>query len=247
MKNLVVQYYLGGGMPTWANVSKYSIQKYCERFDIEYEFHGKPIMKDLPAPHFENLFLLYDDKYDEYDNILYLDIDIVDRKMNQNIFDFEVDDVGAVQDRFLVELEGPDKERAAYKKLTYENGWFNFEIDAHNAIREKYGDFKWKTSPTYKPLDQFVNTGLLLWSKKGREKAKKLFTSVQEYVRIDFGPTPAHKFQGLDQLYINWQFAINDFKITELPREWNNQEWNKPNLVNQFVHFTTEPGKKTLR
>ena len=128
MKNLVVQYYLGDHCPTWANVSKYSIQKYCERFNVEYEFHDKPQMKDLPAPHFENLFLLYDDKYDEYDNILYLDIDIVDRKMNQNIFDFEVDDVGAVQDRFLVELEGPDKERAAYKKLTYENGWFNFEI-----------------------------------------------------------------------------------------------------------------------
>lgn len=247
-RNLIIQYYLGGDQnPLWVDFATKSIRAYAAEMNIEYQFH-REIDFDCPSPYFSHLWFLYDDHYEtKYDNILYLDCDITAKGVQENIFDIEIGDIGAVPDRFLKNIPHDFIRTLEKKNQSYEDGWFNYEIDCHNVLREKFGDFSWKKSPTT-GLDQYINSGVLLWSKKGRIKARKLFTNLAEYGRIEtieWGPTPQHAFIGLDQLYVNWQLTINDFDITELPVQWNQQQWETAGK-GQFIHHTGARGKHNL-
>ena len=260
MRNLIIQYYIRGDgkkykydkVPEWALVSRRSFEEYAKKWRVEYMWYEEQTV-NAPSPFFESLRPVYDETLDVYDYILYVDCDVYAPKDVDNIFDYAklVTDVGGVMDRHITELDDDLVKYIAQKNQTFSNGWFNYEVEAHDAIRRHYQNwFKWKKSSTHPELDQFINSGVVLWSKKGRLKARKQFKSMLEYhTRIPFGPTNGHQFQKYDQGYLNAMLAMLDFNVMELPVRFNDQEWDKyrpPIAAKRFIHYTGDKGKDKL-
>jgi len=88
-----------------------------------------------------------------------------------------------------------------------------------------------KSSLYPKEQYRYLNGGLQLWSKEGRAKAKKHFTSVDDYV--------LHT-RYTEQMYINLQLSQSVFNVTELPTEWNrlsSYQWNGKHPDGKINHF----------
>jgi lipopolysaccharide biosynthesis glycosyltransferase len=260
MRNLIIQYYIRGDgkkykytkVPEWGLVSRRSFEDYAKKFNVEYMWYEQQTV-NAPSPFFESLRPVYDNTLDVYDYILYVDCDVYATKNIDNIFDYanNIGDVGGVMDRHITELDEDLVKYISRKNQTFSNGWFNYEVEAHDAIRRHYHNwFQWKKSTTHPDLDQFINSGVIMWSKKGRLKARKQFKSMLEYyTRIPFGPTNGHQFQKYDQGYLNAMLIMHDFDVTELPLRFNDQRWEKyqpPIEKSKFIHFTGDKGKDKL-
>ena len=261
MRNLIIQYYIRGDgkkykytkVPEWALVSRRSFEEYSSKYNVEYMWYEEQTI-DSPSPFFESLRPVYDSTLDVYDYILYVDCDVYAADDTDNIFDYakDIGDVGGVMDRHITELDEELVKYIAQKNQTFSDGWFNYEVEAHDAIRQHYQNwFKWKKSTTHPALDQFINSGVVMWSKEGRLKAREQFKSTRDYyTNIEFGPTNGHRFQMYDQGYLNTMLAMLDFDVTELPVRFNDQEWERYraplNASNTFIHYTGDKGKDCL-
>jgi len=261
MRNLIIQYYIRGDgkkykytkVPEWALVSRRSFEEYSSKYNVEYMWYEEQTI-DSPSPFFESLRPVYDSTLDVYDYILYVDCDVYAADDTDNIFDYakDIGDVGGVMDRHITELDEELVKYIAQKNQTFSDGWFNYEVEAHDAIRQHYQNwFKWKKSTTHPALDQFINSGVVMWSKQGRLKAREQFKSTRDYyTNIEFGPTNGHRFQMYDQGYLNTMLAMLDFDVTELPVRFNDQEWERYraplNASNTFIHYTGDKGKDCL-
>lgn len=91
MKNIILQHW-HGAMPRWATVCKESVEQYARRIDADYELlEGFPMgdwfpnTKTKPWLVIQKIFLL-NEKYDEYDNVLMLDMDMLFTGKLDNIF-----------------------------------------------------------------------------------------------------------------------------------------------------------------
>jgi len=86
MPNIILQHF-DGELRELDKLSKNNIMKYADQCAAEYELvKGKPFRKHLTSP-CQKVFML-DEKYDEYDDVLMLDIDMfVPKNMKVNIFD----------------------------------------------------------------------------------------------------------------------------------------------------------------
>lgn len=86
MPNIILQHF-DGELRELDKLSKNNIMEYADQCDAEYELvKGKPFRKHLTSP-CQKVFML-DEKYDEYDDVLMLDIDMfVPKNMKVNIFD----------------------------------------------------------------------------------------------------------------------------------------------------------------
>ena len=94
MKNIILQHW-NGNSPDWVIKCKNSIQNYADKIDAEYEFLSGYPMGDF----FENTntkpFLVIQkicmllEKYDGYDNVLMLDMDMMFTGKVDNIFEYE--------------------------------------------------------------------------------------------------------------------------------------------------------------
>jgi lipopolysaccharide biosynthesis glycosyltransferase len=240
-------------VPEWALVSRRSFEEYSSKYNVEYMWYEEQTI-DSPSPFFESLRPVYDSTLDVYDYILYVDCDVYAADDTDNIFDYakDIGDVGGVMDRHITELDEELVKYIAQKNQTFSDGWFNYEVEAHDAIRQHYQNwFKWKKSTTHPALDQFINSGVVMWSKQGRLKAREQFKSTRDYyTNIEFGPTNGHRFQMYDQGYLNTMLAMLDFDVTELPVRFNDQEWERYraplNASNTFIHYTGDKGKDCL-
>lgn len=88
MTNIILQHFAG----EFRELDKLSIENikaYAERIGVEYELVlGFPFRKHLTAPCQKVIFL--DEKYDEYDQVLMLDIDMFATKnLKENVFEIE--------------------------------------------------------------------------------------------------------------------------------------------------------------
>jgi hypothetical protein len=239
--------YTTKNVPTWALKSRQSFMDYADYVGAKHMWYETPTVFG-PSPFYESLRAVYDESLDVYDTILFVDCDVLSRSKD-NIFEYDVKHVGGVMDRHITELPQDLIEYIAKKNQTFKDGWFNYETEAHDAIREHYGWLKWNKSTTYPFLDQFINSGVVLWTPSGREKARQTFEDMHDYYSIKFGLTNGHKFQKEDQCYLNVQCVLNKIHVTELPVKFNDQEWDKhPNdkSNDSFIHFTGDKGKDRL-
>ena len=80
---------------------------------------------------------------------------------------------------------------------------------------------------------RYMNGGLQLWSKEGRLKARKHFTSVDNYI--------LHT-RYTEQMYINLQLSQPIFEVTELDTHWNRMpyQWRSgpDGKINHFLART---------
>jgi len=88
MANIILQHFDGDLRPL-DKLSIENIKQYAKLVGAEYELvRGKPFRKHLTAP-CQKVFML-DEKYDDYDQVLMLDIDMFAPKgMTENVFDLE--------------------------------------------------------------------------------------------------------------------------------------------------------------
>ena len=238
MKNLVFQYYIpyesfdadmgGVRLPEWAHAGSRSAKAYADYCGADYELSHDRFFEQID-PRLDSIKIVFDTKYDEYDHILSIDLDmLIHANVGENIFEKDIKDVAMVHE-LGVHTGGPAGwlSRVMYQPL-YKRG-----IIAYG--KHLWGDdWMFPKSKLY-PNEKFryMNGGLQLWSKEGRLKARKHFTSVDNYI--------LHT-RYTEQMYINLQLSQSIFEVTELDTHWNRMpyQWRggPDGKINHFLART---------
>lgn len=241
MKNLIFQYYIpyegndsrlgGQSMPKWAVKGMESAQKYAKGVGADYLMVHDKYFPELD-PRLETLRIHHDPYFEKYDKVLALDVDMtVDTRMN--IFNIPIKDVAMVHENGIFQ---------------YQAGWLkgvmNVPLEQRGIIaygKKLFGDDWMFPKSTQYPLEsyRYMNGGLQLWSKTGRDKARKHFTDVHDYV--------IHT-RYTEQMYVNLQLSQPMFEVTELDTMWNRlpSMWvfNRPD--GYINHWIGPAGKRLL-
>lgn len=223
MKNLIYQYF-DKELPIWAKISSKMFKEYANSCNAEYLIETKCTFS-LKSPYFEYLKLIYDKQFDEYDNILFCDLDVIPEKKD-NIFKIQFEDIAMVAER-------------QYPNMTAIPGSVNKNMQkAYNNALEIFKIKGIKDNGIY----LIFNSGVILWSKKGRKKARKVFDNWEKW----FNGLSNVQIK-LDQYFINSQLNKLDYK--ELPLKWNcypRVRWKEGYFPNDacFLHYTNK--KKLL-
>lgn len=235
MKNLLLQYYIpyesfdadmgGAEMPDWAIAGSACAKAYAEHCGAEYKLEQTRYFEHLD-PRLDSLRIFYDEQFKQYNNILTLDLDML---INTNLNIFEIidqsSDVGMVHETG-VHTGGPA-------------GWLKRVMDVPQYKRGviPYGkllfgkDWMFPKSTKFpKERFRYLNGGLQLWTKHGREKAKENFTSVDHYV--------LHT-RYTEQMYVNLQLSQSIFKVFEFDTYWNRMpyQWHGGQPDGKINHF----------
>lgn len=214
MKNLIYQFWNKDEITTGTRASSRNIKEYADRIGAEYLFEHKPnFVTNLGgySPHYGRFKPIYDKKFEKYDNILVLDIDIfaVDG-LKENIFE-QIDtntDIGICTEPWQPQWRKKDK------------GHISGENDERWARVVKN---KWKVDMprNEEGLLKVYNSGVILYSRQGLDKAKKNFVPFKEYVDL-MRINGLSNFYGADQNYIHaMMHVVKGFKYKELHNGWN--------------------------
>ena len=108
MKNLVFQYYIpyesfdadmgGIKLPEWANAGSRSAKAYADYCGAEYLLSHDRFFDQID-PRLDSIKIVFDEKYDEYDHILSIDLDmLIHSGVGENIFEKDIKDVAMVHE-----------------------------------------------------------------------------------------------------------------------------------------------------
>jgi len=216
MRNLIFQYYIpyesfdkdigGADLPDWAKAGSRSARKYAEHLGADYMLSTDRYFTHLD-PRLDSLRLFYDEKFDEYDNILCLDLDML-IQTKRNVFDL----ISGADDVAMVHEEGIHKNMSAWLGKVMNPPLHERGIKAYG--KHLFGpDWKFPKSVLY-PNERYryMNGGMQLWSKAGRLKAREHFTDINDYV--------LHT-RYTEQMYVNLQLSQPMFNVVELETFWN--------------------------
>jgi hypothetical protein len=209
-KNLIYQYWLGKP----GEAVKYGVENmknYADRIGAEYIFKTDPYWAQMycDIPTYYNAFEpIWAERFEEYDNILFADTDVFSVDcLKESIFDQKIGDIGIC--------------REEHKEITRGRGEgiFNNKTD---KLWNSYLKTKYKVDM---PLNdngdmKIFNTGVVMYSPEGREKARKGFVPFQEYIDYMRG-TSLPRFYQIDQNYLHAMMFIADMDITEMDHGWN--------------------------
>jgi hypothetical protein len=97
MDNIILQHF-DGKLPDWAKVAKKTVERYALEIGVDYEHVvGTPCGKEQ-GPYTQKMHML-NEKYDDYDQVLMLDMDVAATKTYENIFD--IPQIGVLHDRAM--------------------------------------------------------------------------------------------------------------------------------------------------
>jgi len=97
MTNIILQHW-NGDLPQWAKLAKKSVEQYADRIGCKYELvTGHPLGKKL-GPNPQKLVYVTE-KYDQYDKVLMLDMDVMATNVYENAF--ERPEIGVLHDRAM--------------------------------------------------------------------------------------------------------------------------------------------------
>lgn len=234
MKNLVFQYYIpyesfdadmgGVEMPEWAQAGSRSAQAYAKKYGAEYELNSERYWEHLD-PRLDSTKIWFDEKYDEYDYILSMDLDMLIHKNTPNIFELEIADIAMVH-----ELGVHTGRPAGWLKRVMDVPIYQRGIIAYGKYL--FGEDWMFPKSTMYPNERFryLNGGLQVWSREGRQKARKHHISLDNYV--------LHT-RYTEQMYINLLLSKPEFNVTELETHWNRMpyQWENGNPDGVINHF----------
>jgi len=215
MKNLIYQYW-DGDIPNGCRASQDNMSKYAERIGAEYWFDDNPrFCKDLPPPldHFFGSFKpVYDDKFLEYDNVLYVDCDIFAvSRLGENIFEGFDADLGVCSEPFQPEHR--------LQLNATDAGWINNNNDERWGLIVR-DLFACNIPRTPSGLPKVYNAGVVLWSNAGLRHAREKFIPVLDYVQIIMNSGLPH-FYAHDQVYLHAMMVGTNIDWVELDTGWN--------------------------
>lgn len=230
MRTLIYQNYTSkdGKVPDWAEISIAKFKKYAMGVGAMHLTKFKNTFAH--DPHFEYLEIVHDDKYLDFDRILYVDVDVVPER-DDNIFDIDMEGyhIAAVPERRY-----PGHLREPGMQLKGNRNQFQ------RAAKEHGFDFIQR--PEWNNEYLIFNSGVLLWTREGLQQARKTFSPWETWYKQYGG-----QFR-LDQPYLNAQI-LKHMKYKELEMKWNCmprirfEEGTFPDDA-VFVHYTSK--KKLL-
>tara|TARA_Y100001933_G_C19008973_1_gene567897 strand:+ start:3788 stop:4600 length:813 start_codon:yes stop_codon:yes gene_type:complete len=226
MKTVIYQYY-DGETTSGNEAGRRAMDKYATKIGSEYIYEQDPYWReDLGrySPHYGTFKPIYTDEFYEFDYLMYADTDVFPREgLDENIFEeFAATgaDVGICE-----EWNAPE----ARKRYTIGGGINNANDEKWCAtIKEVYGA---EMPRTKSGLPKVYNSGMIIWSKEGMQKARDQFlkfASFQAVVKAAGLPD----FYTCDQPYIHAMLEVCDFNWITMPYKWNSS-----------VHY--DPGQKS--
>ena len=223
MKNLIYQYYDGKDL-SGTRASVKSMKDYAKKIGAEHLFEQDPkwLIKQNRnlgkfTPHYGQFKVVYDEYFEQYDNILFLDTDIfaVDGLV-ENIFDTPVKHIGLCEEKLQPDMR---------KKYTV--GRINSVSDERfgTLIKNIYG----KELPRRKDgLMKVYNSGVVLYTKEGREYCRKNFVKFETFYQLVVS-AGIDSFYASDQGYLHAMLEVANLEWTALDSGWNS-----------YVHYLPE-------
>ena len=211
MRNLIYQYWDGNTVPG-IRASVENISQYAKRIGAEHIFEENPrFVTNLGeySPHYGAFKPIFDEKFHQYDNVLFLDADIfaVD-DLDENIFENFNADIG-----ICTEPLQPNLRKEAKGRITSsaDELWAKAVFNKWNVKMPRDSD----------GLLKVYNSGVVLYSNTGLKKAKEMFIPFKKYVDLIKSTTGLNSFYTADQNYIHAMLEVADMNWIELDNEWN--------------------------
>lgn len=209
MKTLIYQYWLGKIEPC-AKVGKIAMEEYAKKIGAEYRFDMNPkFISKLTncASHMSALRPVFDKEFHKYDKVMYVDCDIfpVDG-IKENIFECNTGEMA------ICEEPHQPKMRQTLGRETTEKKWAS-------RVEQLYGK---KMPKNDEGLYKVFNSGLVIYSKTGMEKAIDTFIPMQKFIN-DFRPHFDRPLYYRDQAYVHAMLEVGNMDWRQLDNKWNSQ------------------------
>lgn len=223
MKNLIYQFW-EGNLSTGNAAGVQLMEEYAKRIGVEYVFELNPTWpkearvqrKNLGRynPHYGAFKPIFDLSFDDYDNILFCDTDVVPVDIcNENIFEEFNEEIGICEEWMQPSLR--TKHNMGGINNANDNRWYD-------VIQKNYG-FELYRDSVGRP--RVFNSGMVLYSKEGREKARQCFKDFKQYCDLMSRSGLPPFYQG-DQNYLNAMLPQFDWQLMDY--KWNSQIFFKP-------------------
>jgi len=217
MKTLIYQYWYGSEPKESALAGKKNMESYAKFIGSEYlfakdpEFYGGPCSREKK---YSALRPVYDDKFLEYDKVMYLDLDVfaVDG-CKENIFEENIEFIGICPEPDQPELRTIPGV-AANKKINNKND----EVWAR-AVRDKYGV---DINRDEKNRPMVYNSGVVVFTREGLVKARQNFVQFNEHIK-HLSSAGLKEFYLSDQTYYQTMLHVSGIPFTILDPKWNSQ------------------------
>lgn len=208
MNNLIYQSYLTNKRPAeYVLKSSESIRSYSARYNTDYIF-TRNTKQDINLNNryhlYYNILDIMDPFYDQYDNILYIDCDVYADPTAGNMFNMvePLTDVVAV----------PENQPTGSHNIP------GFWKDPHaKEFEEKYARFNCPTPYDSQGRVEQLNTGVIIFTKKGRIKMRETFEDWKPWADDPNGDAVLNT----DQPFICGMFVKHKFNVKRLGDEWN--------------------------
>lgn len=213
--NLIYQY--------WDGVVKESCKagvdamcEYADRIGVEYIFESNPrFLKNFfgydfaqYSPHYGAFKPVFDASFDKYDNILFCDTDVFPLDgLEENIFDSFTGEIGICTEPFQPKQRTITTGRITSKQ---DERWAKMVKDIWNT----------EVPRTEDGLVEVFNTGVVLYSKEARLKARNEFTDPKNYVSC-VRSRGLDSFYTCDQPYLHAQMFVHKFDVQRMHNGWN--------------------------
>jgi hypothetical protein len=217
-----------------AQISKTSFEKYAEHVGADHFYSDERVFTKghgcSQSIMFECLRVIYDPMFDQYDNVLFVDTDIV-VNTEENIFDiFEGDVMGVLETDIITDHGG------GY------GGW-DSKPEVFDEYYRKYLANDCPIVPALPPNRPskltVLNTGVVMWSREARLRAREVFDDWQDWC---YGEPKVHVSVSNDQPFISAQLMKHDFDLQTIDQTWNDSPHYKPYNkffdVAKFCHYT---------
>jgi hypothetical protein len=255
MKNIIFQYMIidedtnkRGKVPQYpqgtraelykktADLSAESFRIYADKIGAQHHYSTKKVFtkgkSGAVVPLYEALRVVYDPLYDDFDKLLFVDTDII-CNTEENIFD---------------ETNGYDVTGVFESDIqTSKGGGYNtwdFNKNTKKMLVDKYerNDIPIvPTKPPYRPsCVTTFNTGVLIWTKEARLKAREKFDDWYEYM-VEGEKNGDPFWLNNDQPYISGQLVKHGFNIQSIDQKWNDTptHWDDDRGYDMnFLHYT---------
>jgi hypothetical protein len=235
LKNIIYQYW-SGNPPKICEASTANIKEYADRIGAVHKVDYNPTFS-LPggsAKYYGALRPIYDNLFHEYDNVLFLDMDIfaVDG-LEENIFDQGVKEFGICTEPHKIPIR---KKRTSGISAAEDSRWDEhlYQHYGKRMPRDENGDIK------------IYNTGVVLYTNAGLKKARDTFVTPAEYIKVVSGANLHGFYINTEQPYLHSQAAIH-LKITEMHNGWNSYiHWGEKKTEPRDITDTRTPETKFI-
>lgn len=214
--NCIYQYWVGGLKPPAPAriISHESVSKYSDKINCEYIYDTRLYDKlktceNIYISLFNWVRIIFDPYFDKFDNVLFLDSDIIIARYAENIFEY-VDD--------NAEFIGCQEHNEFNHLLIYDTNINEVPILSNGEV------------------PRLINSGVMIFTKKCRLFARDIFEPIDDYYHKELIGTLG-QFLLYDEFYLLAMLNKYNFNIQLLDVNSWNAEPNFPFDAN-FYHFS---------